>query len=307
MDYFNEVDIFDDGWVFLLGGSNSVRDYWINGKSINDITLERWLEVYKQRVSFFKQQNIKYLSFFAPEKLTIYSNKCSLNVNEDKIPSQQLMNYLAKEDDISYVILDIIPYLRSQSETYLTYHKTDSHWNFIGAYSAYQLIQATLKEPVFIDALRQPKKINWNVMDLGGKFDPPLRERTYYYQSSGNFERTYANELVKFKESEQRENDVGLHVGSYVIYKNKSALSNKVLMIFGDSFSEYRDHLLTGLMAETYKEVHFIWNTSLDFELIKQVKPDIVISEMAERFIVKPPSDVVQKDLNNTNNGNRCV
>lgn len=290
MDYFNEVDIFDDGWVFLLGGSNSVRDYWINGKSINDITLERWLKVYKQRVSFFKQQNIKYLSFFAPEKLTIYSNKCSLNVNEDKIPSHQLMNYLAKEESISSVILDIIPYLRSQSETYLTYHKTDSHWNFTGAYSAYQLIQATLKEPVFIDALRQPKKLNWNIMDLGGKFDPPLRERTNYYQSSGNFERTYANELVKFKESEHRENDIGLHVGSYVIYKNKSALSNKVLMIFGDSFSEYRDHLLTGLMAETYKEVHFIWNTSLDFELIKQVSPDIVISEMAERFIAKTPS-----------------
>jgi hypothetical protein len=288
MNYFDEIDIFDDGWVFLLGGSNSVRDYWINGKSINDITLERWLEVYKKRVSFFKQQNIKYLSIFAPEKLTIYSNKCSLKVNEDKIPSHQLMNYLAKEESISNVILDIIPYLRSQSETYLTYHKTDSHWNFVGAYSAYQLIQSRLKQPVFKEALAQPRNFNWNIMDLGGKFDPPLREKTFYYKSSGNFTRTYANDLVKFKEENNRENDVGFHVGSYVIYKNDKAISNKKVMIFGDSFSEYRDHLLTGLMAETYAEVHFVWSTSLDFDLILKEKPDIVISEMAERFITNP-------------------
>lgn len=289
MHYFDDIDIFDDGWVFLLGGSNSVRNYWVDGKTIDDVILEKWLQIYKKRISFFNENEIKFISFFAPEKLSIYPDKCSLKIKENKIPSYQLMNFLEGYDDINSVILDVIPYLRSQSKSYLTYHKTDSHWSFIGAFCAYQLIQSRLGEPVFTAALSQPKLFNWNIMDLGGKFDPPLKEQTYYYKSSGNFTRTYANDLVKFKEDNNRENDVGLHVGSYVTYKNNNPLSDKVVMIFGDSFSEYRDHLLTGLFAETYREVHFIWNTSLDFELVQNVNPDIVISEMAERFIPRPP------------------
>lgn len=290
MNYFEDIDIFEGGWVFLLGGSNNVRDYWIGGKNLDHNILEEWLFLYKSRISFFKKHDIKYISMFAPEKLTIYSDKCPLKIKTDKIPSRQLVRYLQNHMDFDDYYVDLIPYLKSQSEKFLTYHKTDSHWNFLGAYSAYQLVQYNLKDPIYIDALSQPKKYNWNAMDLGGKFDPPLKERTYYYKSSGNFKRIYANELVKFKEREKRENDVGLHVGSYVIYENETPLSNKVIMIFGDSFSEYRDHLLTGLYAETYRRVHFIWNSSIDFELIEKVNPDLVITEMAERFISKVPA-----------------
>jgi hypothetical protein len=289
MDYFNDIDIFEDGWVFLLGGNNSVRDYWVDGKAIADEVLDEWLQIYIKRIAFFNEKGIKYLSCFAPEKLSIYPDKCPYGIRQNKIPSRQLIKYLSENMDIDGYLLDLIPYLRSQSKYYLTYHKTDSHWNFIGAFSAYQIIQSKLNEPVYMDALKQTREYNWNIMDLGGKFDPPLREKTFYYKSSGRFKRSYANELVVFKEREKRENDVGLHVGSYVIYQNETPLSDKVMMIFGDSFSEYRDHLLTGLMAETYREVHFIWNSNLDCELINKVMPDVVISEMAERFILRPP------------------
>ena len=189
--------------------------------------------------------------------------------------------------DIASFEGDRSEYLRKQSEHFLTYHKTDSHWNFHGAFSAYQLIQARLREPVYTEALSRPKKYSWGVLDLGGKLIPPLKEKIFYYNSSDRFKRTFANKLVELKERDNRTNDAGLHVGSYVVFENDDCLSEKTIMIFGDSFSEYRDHLLTGLFAETYKEVHFIWNANLDFDLIKKVKPDIVISEMAERFIPK--------------------
>lgn len=294
MGYFEDVDIFDDGWVFLLGGSNDVRKYWIDKTKISVSTLREWKELYDKRLEFFQRNKIEYLSIFPPEKLSVYSDKTPYHIDDQFIPSLQLIDYLKKEFDQDYFILDLLPYLRSQSEKFLTYHKTDSHWGFYGVFSAYQLIQKKLGEPLFNDALNQPKLKNWNTMDLGGRFEPPLKEETFYYRPTGNFKRVFANELVEFKETEKRENDSGLHVGSYVIYENTSYLSNKTIMIFGDSFSEYREHLLTGLMAETYKTVHFIWNSNLDYSLIEKVCPDIVLSELAERFITTVPSDTLE-------------
>lgn len=283
MNYFKDVDIFSDGWVFLLGGSNEVSKYWLDGARLPRKTLDNWSRLLKNRIEVFERKGIQYLLAFAPEKLTIYSDKTPYKFPDSNIPFYQLYNNL--DEGVRGYIVDLIPYLRTQSKTFKTYHKTDSHWNFYGAFSAYQVIQSRLGFPTYTDALNRPQNICWSVMDLGGKFDPPLKEQVFYYNSSKNFERVFANELVNFKEKEKRENDPGLHVGSYVVFKNKSAIVDKKLLIFGDSFSEYRDHLLTGLMAETYREVHFVWSSQIDFELVEKIKPDIVISEMAERFI----------------------
>lgn len=285
MNLFEDVDIYEDGWMFLLGGSNNVREYWLDGKKISPKLLEEWLNVFIKRVEFFNKNGIKYLSIFAPEKLSIYKSKVPFSIDDENIPSRQLFNYFKGKFDYEEYSLDLIPYLRSQSVEYKTYHKTDSHWNFIGAFSAYQLIQFKLGEPLYYKALSMPRKHGWNVLDLGGKLDPPLKENIFYYKTSQNVTRVFANDLVKFKEREKPQDGRGLHVGSYVVYKNRSALSSNVVLIFGDSFCEYRDHLVTGLMAETYSEVHFVWNSCVDFSLVTKVKPDIVLTELAERFI----------------------
>ena len=98
--------------------------------------------------------------------------------------------------------------------------------------------------------------------------------------------------MVRFKENNQLVNEAQLHVGSHVVYKNDAEhVAQKKVVLFGDSFSEYRPHLLTGMLAETVSELHFIWNSRLDYEYIDFIKPDIVISEQAERFMVQVPVD----------------
>jgi hypothetical protein len=63
------------------------------------------------------------------------------------------------------------------------------------------------------------------------------------------------------------------------------------VVLFGTSFSEYRTHLLTGMLAETVSELHFVWSTSIDFDYVEREKPDILIAEIAERFIPTCPSN----------------
>jgi len=48
---------------------------------------------------------------------------------------------------------------------------------------------------------------------------------------------------------------------------------------------------LTGMLAETAREVEFIWSSNLDWAYIKRARPDVVIYELAERFMTIVPND----------------
>jgi hypothetical protein len=101
-----------------------------------------------------------------------------------------------------------------------------------------------------------------------------------------------SNAIVNYKEKHGLENDVGFHVGSNVVFVNREPNANdKVIVLFGDSFAEYRPHLLTGMLAETFRELHFVWSISIDWNYVKRVKPDIVVSEATERFMTTLPDD----------------
>ncbi len=63
------------------------------------------------------------------------------------------------------------------------------------------------------------------------------------------------------------------------------------MVLFGDSCAHFAPFMLTGLLAESFREVHFVWSSSLDWHYIEAVKPDILLYELAERFIARVPTD----------------
>lgn len=101
--------------------------------------------------------------------------------------------------------------------------------------------------------------------------------------------RAYASPIVKSREH------LGLgstlHIGAHVIYRNNRVDDKRRLLLFGDSFSHWAPIMLTILLAETFREVHFVWSTSIDYGLVDRVKPDIVLTEMAERFMYQTVED----------------
>lgn len=291
-----DIEIFDDAWVFLMEGTNNVADYYLSGKSIPESVVSGWTKLLQDRIDFCSEIGARYFHVSAPEKLGVYPEKTGLDVSVDNSPASQIQRNLTENIKANSWI-NPADFLRSQKLSFKVYSKTDSHWNFYGAYSTYQLIQSRLGYPINRKILEQNKVEKWGVMDLGGKYDPPLMEKVYYYTLSDNVTRTYANPIVEYKERENRLNEAGLHVGSHVVFKNSAPLVNESLVLFGDSFSEYRGHLLTGMLAETYAEVHFIWHASLDKNLLKKLKPGIVITELAERFMPRAvPADLFRLD-----------
>jgi hypothetical protein len=48
---------------------------------------------------------------------------------------------------------------------------------------------------------------------------------------------------------------------------------------------------LTGMLAETARDVEFVWSSNLDWAYIKRARPDVVVYELAERFMTIVPND----------------
>jgi len=172
------------------------------------------------------------------------------------------------------------------------YWKTDTHWTFAGAYAAYLELCKKLQAGPNTELLSRGFNYGELVLDLGAKMDPPVAEMYETHHVQHDSHRSQANALVIYKEENDLEGVGGLHQGSMVVYRNPtSAADPRKLMLFGDSFSEYRPHLLTGILAETFSEVHFIWSARVDWNHVDRVKPDILVSQLAERFMNYVPSD----------------
>lgn len=130
-----------EGWVFLTGGSNNVIDTFNGFYSISDWR-EKWAELLTKRNKKINALGAKYIHINAPEKISIYSRYLdNPSVNISNSPSSQLNAILNGHE----FYIDPSTYLREQSFKYKVYHKTDSHWNFIGALSAYQLIMHKIR------------------------------------------------------------------------------------------------------------------------------------------------------------------
>lgn len=289
-----DVHIGKDGWLFLLKGTNNSLAYYKNPDLFNEDIINNWINLLQNRIRYFNHNNIGYVHLFVPNKLTIYSEYYDGELPYLLFsPLRKLYRVLIereKNDILDHLINPINHYDRIKNSHQL-YWKTDTHWTFLGVFAAYQLLCAKMNIKPNLDLLKRNRKTVNIVMDEGGKLNPPVREEATFYYLLKDAKRIHANPLVKFKEENTLEDTVGLHTGSNVIFRNDNSLNPETVVLFGDSFSECNPHFLTGALAETFREVHFVWSVSLDFDYIESVEPDIVISENLERFMPRVPTD----------------
>lgn len=279
-----------DGWLFLVSGSNNVLDLYNKESSFTDAMANGWVELLQERNSRFQKMGIQYLHLPAPEKLTVLSEH--YNGTLDNVDGSPLLQMAAKHAAKVPCLVNVVPFFKQQPKETRLYWKTDTHWSFWGCYSAYQLLCARLDVEPHSAMLKYPHDEVNCLFDLGSKLPEPRKELSRFYKLAQNAKRTYANPIIRFKEEHNLGDEGHLHVGSHVVYKNASAHAiDKCVMLFGDSFSECREHLLTGMLAETFREVHFIWNPNIDYEYVEFIQPDIVITELAERFMTRIPDD----------------
>ncbi|MBX9934593.1 MAG: hypothetical protein K2Y56_24265 [Methylobacterium sp.] len=275
------------GWLFLVGGTNDViRQYrWTFGSWWR---LRRWAELIEARAARARSLGIRYVHVVVPEKLSVYDDRTDgLHYDPTKSPARRLARRLSG----SPAFLDLLGPMRAAREDGPPlFFRTDSHWSFDGCFLAYRLLMRACGAVVPPDLPERRRFEHERVRDLGEKLPDRPPERASLCDIPRDAVRTYANRLVESHEAAGRESQ--LHTGAHVVFRNDApGVDPRTLMLFGDSYSHFAQIMLTGLLAESFRSVHFVWSSSLDWTHIEAVRPDLLVTEIAERFMVRVPGD----------------
>lgn len=286
------VHIGRDGWLFLVGGTNDVIGQYTSG-GLSNSHLEYWRELHEQRQARCTNLGAIYINMVVPEKIAIYDDKLfDLKIDVGASPSAQIAQVLS-DSPAHGCHIDLLTLFRRERDKTQLYLRTDSHWSFAGCHLAYKAIcrkAGVTPHPPLADHGSRRKEIFSG--DLGVKLHPPhaeTAERWLYPRAS---EMVYANPLVRHFEAAGAIHSSGS--ASHTVYRTRDpAADPRTLAVFGDSYTShvYTEDVgrLIGFLAETFREVHFVWANTIDYGYVTRVRPDIVLTEIAERFMIELP------------------
>ncbi|MCJ2073133.1 hypothetical protein MKK75_30850 [Methylobacterium sp. J-030] len=302
-----EVHVGKHGCLFLLQGTNNVKSQYVNSPEAQ-FFLIHWRLMILQRERRLRALRIPYKHIMMPEKITIYDNDLKdIDIDWRMSPGYRLYHrdeyykvfplrrlridqYLRRRARWRGTLIELIGPMRSRRDEQNLFYRTDSHLSFAGRIVAYrEICRAINAEPVR-DFWERPTTYHagW-AGDLGSAFDPPRYEGTTLHHIQRDAVRVYASPIVNHME--RRGLDGTLHTGAHVIYQNARATDPRRVVLFGDSYANFMPIGLTIMLAETFRELHFIWSTQLDYGYIERVRPDLVLTEMSERFVFRPADD----------------
>lgn len=288
----SELHAGRDGWLFLTGGSNQVLRFYTEPDFFSLEQRAAWRKLLKEREIRASKCGARYCHVIAPEKLSVYPEFYDGELPFiEQAPSRCLAPDAVEGAPQVVEIWQRFAALKQAGEQ--LYFKTDTHWTHAGAFAAADAVCRHFGLDIGSQFLERPLAQAQLVLDLGGKLQPPVVESWTMRTGSGRLTRIAASDMVAYKEAHGAENEPGLHVGCSVAFRNATPTVRARLVLYGDSFSEYRDHLMMGALAETFEETHFVWSSQLDWNHIEALQPDFVVSELAERFMNVVPSSEI--------------
>jgi alginate O-acetyltransferase complex protein AlgJ len=278
-----------EDWLFLVGGSNVVATlYDRNSALVSDPQLMKWAELIESRARKLRSLGIQYVHVNVPEKLTVYENK----LHDPPVIDWQLSPAIRLGEMVRHlpdVWLDLVTPFRSGRDEKNLFLKTDSHWSLDGCFLCYRLICQRLGIPVAPNLLDRTVHEMVGTGDLGLKLEPVVSERRSAFAYTKHAKRIYANAVARYLGAAPLP---VMHVGSHVRYRNDAEwAARKKIVIFGDSSSNIGGDVLTRMLAESVRDVEFIWSSNLDWDYIQRSRPDAVVYELVERFMTILPND----------------
>jgi hypothetical protein len=281
-----------DGWLFLIGGSNSIGAlYDRNAPLLDDAKLRQWVKLIEGRARRLERMRIEYVHISIPEKLTLYDNKFhDPPIVDWRLSPSMRLREMMQRSPYARVWLDLIDPFRAARDDIQLYYRTDTHWTPEGCFLAYKLLCEKIGIAPELTLLARPRREVESVLDLGLKMEPLVYEQLTLYDFTKDSQKTYRNVIAQYLDTVTA--NALVHVGSHIRYKNSNpSAANKKILIFGDSYASQRPDGLTAMLAETAREVEFIWSSNLDWAYIKRAQPDIVVYDLVERFMTVVAND----------------
>ncbi len=265
-----------DGWLFLARDTNHVIHQHTGRLRFDQRRLEDWRHVLETRFAWLARRRIPYFFLVPPNTHAVYPEYLpDAVVTVAERPVLQLMGHLRERESKARIIYPLEE-LVAHKQHDLVYIKTDTHWNELGAFVAYKRLMRDISEVATV------RDIQWEQLfvsrndlagDLGAKMSPP-RTSTQIFVDVQGWQAHYA-----------QDNRVRL-AGRRIEYRCKLA-PEVTCLVHGDSFVEK----LMPVLAESFGRTVFCQMPSLDFQVVQQLQPDVVIGVHNERFLLEVPYD----------------
>lgn len=273
----NEKVLFGQGgWLYLRRDTNDILGQQTGKVKLDSARRERWREVLRARVAISERLGIPWSCLVVPDKESVYPEHLPRTVTPvDRRPVHEFLD-LAHEvgAPVSYA-LDPLLAAKRESEIYA---RTDTHWNYRGAYVAYRAFcEEANRQGVELEGLEEAD-LEWvdgeTEGDLGSKVRPEPK--------------TGPTIRVSLKQSRSRlvfDNEVTNH-GRVMVYERAGPGPKCVL--FGESFANF----LLPFLKETFQRFVFVHTSSFVSGVLERERPDVVFSLPLERFLIRVPNDV---------------
>jgi hypothetical protein len=258
-----------DDWLFLAEGTNRSISQ-VTGRLVVPATVRNaWRRALELRTKLFGD---RVLTVICPEKSAAYPQHLpdDLTVSGDR--------FGARLAALAPRVLYPLP-TAELSERF--YPKTDTHWSEYGSYH----VAASICDTLGIDGLQFPAE--WTTRRQAGDLGIAITPR----RDSLNWV------LADPPQLEVAEN--GLRNRGRVV-RYRGAERRARVVIFGDSFAGIS---LARQLAYRVGDVIFVHSLSFDLDALLRLRPDFVIGEVAERFLIEPVADgrsiaslIIEKD-----------
>ncbi len=265
-----------NGRLFLANDANRVLDQIRGEVRFSPEQLRQWRHLLETRSAWLGQRGVLHFFLIAPNAHSVYPDDLPESVAAaPERPVEQLLAHLAAHDSDVRALYPV-DVLAAHRDAHV-YAKTASHWSGLGAFLAARALleEIALELPVDVPALDayEAEELTY-IGDLGAKLRP---------QATSTFVRVNARAPRAVRVDDNRVRNTGRRI----LYEGDGSAAHECL-VYGDSFAMR----VLPYLAESFRRLTFVHMRNLDFELVRELEPDVVVMIMNERFLISVPVDL---------------
>jgi hypothetical protein len=265
-----------NGRLFLDNDSNQVLRQYTGDLLFTDSQLRDWRSVLENRIAWLDERGIPYLFLVPPNAYPVYPEDLPDGICAGAVrPVQQLIQHLEETGSLGQVVYPLDEILSAKPNPDL-YQKTDTHWSAYAAYIAYSRLAREIVANVPMHVVPEQDVVYQEQLlmgDLGYKVEP--KEKSVLVTA-----------IVRNPPVRSVSDNRVLNTGMKIVTECMGA-PPLTCILFGDSFSV----MLLPFLGSSFRRLVFAHAQTLDYELVLNEQPDVVISVSNERFLMTVPSD----------------
>lgn len=280
------------GWLFLCNDSNNGLGQYQGELKFGLQALEVYTRQYRELENYLKGINVNYLMVIAPSKEFIYPEFLpdSIIPSPDNTARDQFISTIKFNTGID--LLDLRPVLLARKSEGQLYYRTDSHWNYLGAKIA---SIAIIKKLQSLGNVIPDIEESQFELEFGEEKNTDLINKGrldyvngIFQESKDNAEYPKATSAIKIKLNKTVA-EVMDHPFKDLsstrptrLFKSKVNSTAPRAIFLRDSFSDW----MIPILSEYFSESLFIWKRKLDINVMESFKPDILVEQVVDRFLL---------------------